>query len=134
MNLLILILLTQSFVSARFNRRAALTKYHKHVTDATTKPNDLNDEQPVADSNQEQAHVHGVLAQKITWKLIRAAAIKRRKLTTDKRRQQMLDLTGQSNADNSKYQALLQRLLIEENKRRNVKKTLHYAFYSMNLI
>ena len=116
MNLLILLLLTHSLVSAKFNRRAALKKYHK---DATTTPNDLNNEQPAADSVKEQATVHGLLAQKITWKRIRAAAIKRRKLTTD---------------NDSKYQALLQRLLIEENKRRNVKKTLHYAFYSMNLI
>ena len=131
MNLLILLLLTHSLVSAKFNRRAALKKYHK---DATTTPNDLNNEQPAADSVKEQAPVHGLLAQKITWKRIRAAAIKRRKLTTDKRRQKMLDLIGQSNADDSKYQALLQRLLIEENKRRQIKKSLHYALYSMNLI
>ena len=134
MNLSILLLLTQSLVSAKFNRRAALTKYHKDATDATPTTNDLNAEQPVADSVQEQAPVHGLLAQKITWKRIRAAAIKRRKLTTDKRRQKMLGMIGQSNADNSRYQALLQRLLIEENKRRQIKNSLHYALYSMNLI
>ena len=137
MNLLILLSLTQSLVSAKFNRRAALTKYHKDstdATDATTTPSDLDNEQPAADSVQEQASVHGLLAHKITWKRIRAAAIKRRKLTTDKRRQKMLDLIGQSDADNSKYQALLERLLIEENNRRKVKKSLHYALYSMNLI
>jgi len=132
MNLLILLLLTHSLVSAKFNRRAALTKYHKDTT--TTTPNDLNNDQPTDDSVQEQAPVHGLLAQKITWKRIRAAAIKRRKLTTDKRRQKMLDLIGQSNADDSKYQALLQRLLIEENKRRQIKKSLRLALYSMNLI
>ena len=131
MNLLILLLLTHTLVSAKFNRRAALTKYHK---DTTTTPNDLNNDQPTDDSVQEQAPVHGLLAQKITWKRIRAAAIKRRKLTTDKRRQKMLDLIGQSNADDSKYQALLQRLLIEENKRRQIKKSLRLALYSMNLI
>ena len=135
MNLLILLLLTHSLVSAKFNRRAALTKYHK---DTTTTPNDLNNDQPTDDSVQEQAPVHGLLAQKITWKRIRAAAIKRRKLTTDKRRQKMLDLIGKSNDDNSKYKALLQRLLNEENERRQAnkrtKKSLHYALYGMNLI
>ena len=134
MKLLILVLLAQSLVSAKFNRRAALTKYHKDAPDAITTPNDANDEQPAADSAGEQASAHGLLGQKITWKRIRAAAIKRRKLTTDKRRQKMLDLIGQSNADDSKYQALLQKLLNEENKRRQVKKSLHYALYSMNLI
>ena len=124
MKLFILVLLAQSLVYAKFNRRAALTKFHKNASDAITTPNDANDEQPAADSAEEQASAHGLLGQKITWKRIRAAAIKRRKL----------DLIGQSNADDSKYQALLQKLLNEENKRRQVKKSLHYAFYSMNLI
>ena len=65
---------------------------------------------------------------------IRAAAIKRRKLTTDKRRQKMLDLIGQPNADDSKNQALLQKLLNAKPKQRQVKKCLHYALYSINLI
>ena len=124
MKLLILALLAQSLVYAKFNRRAALTKYHKDAPDVITTPHDSNDEQPAADSAEEQASAHGLLGQKITWKRIRAAAIKRRKL----------DLIGQSNADDSKYQTLLQKLLNEENKRRQVKKSLHYAFYSMNLI
>lgn len=134
MNLLILVLLTQSLVSAKFSRRAALTKYHKNAPDTITTPNDANDEQLAADSAGERASYHGFLGQKITWKRIRAAAIKRRKLATDKRRQKMLDLIGQSNADDSKYQALLQKLLNEENKRRQVKKSLHYALYSIDLI
>ena len=124
MKLLILVLLAQSLVYAKFNRRAALTKFHKNASDAITTPNDANDEQPAADSAEEQASAHVLLGQKITWKRIRAAAIKRRKL----------GLIGQSNADDSKYQTLLQKLLNEENKRRQVKKSLHYAFYSMNLI
>ena len=69
MNSLILVLLTQSLVSAKFNRRASLTKYHKDAPDAITTPNDVNDEQPAADS------AHGLLGQK--------------------RRQKMFDLTGQ---------------------------------------
>ena len=134
MKLLILVLLAQSLVYAKFNRRAALTKYHKDASVTITTPHDANDEQPAVDSAGEPASIHGFLGHKLTWKRIRAAAIKRRKLTTDKRRQKMLDLIGQSNADDSKYQALLQKLLNEENKRRQVKKSLHYALYSMNLI
>ena len=137
MNLLMLIMI-QSFVSAKFNRRAALTKYHKDASDATTKPNDSKEEQPTADSTQQQNRNQGLLDDKLTWKRIRAAAIKRRKLTTDKRRQKMLDLIGKSNDDNSKYKALLQRLLNEENERRQAnkrtEKSLHYALYGMNLI
>ena len=102
MKLLILVLLAQYLVSAKFNRRAALTKYHKDALDAKTTPNDPHDGRPAADAAGEQASAHGLLGQKITWKRIRAAAIKRRKLTTDKRRQNMLDLIGQSNADDSK--------------------------------
>ena len=133
-----MLIMIQSFVSAKFNRRAALTKYHKDASDATTKPNDSKEEQPTADSTQQQNRNQGLLDDKLTWKRIHAAAIKRRKLTTDKRRQKMLDLIGKSNDDNSKYKALLQRLLNEENERRQAnkrtEKSLHYALYGMNLI
>ena len=138
MNLLILVFLSQSLVSAKFNRRAALTKYHKDASDATSKPIESKEGQPTAESIQEQDRNQGLLDDKLTWKRIRAAAIKRRKLTTDKRRQKMLDLIGKSNDDNSKYKALLQRLLNEENERRQAnkrtEKSLQYALYGMNLI
>ena len=127
MNLLILAFFTQSFVSARFNRRAALMKFHKDSSETTTDvPSviDSTDEKPVTMATESE----------LRWKRIRAAAIKRRQLTSDKRRQKMLDMIGQSHVDTSKYQALLHTLLKEENKRRQIKKNLQYALYSMNLI
>ena len=127
MNLLILAFFIQSFVSARFNRRAALTKFHKDSSETTTDvPSviDSTDEKPVTMATESE----------LRWKRIRAAAIKRRQLTSDKRRQKMLDMIGQSHVDTSKYQALLHTLLKEENKRRQIKKNLQYALYSMNLI
>ena len=118
MNLLILIFLYQSFVSAKFNRRAALAKYHQ---DATTKPNNFKEEQPTADSTQEQDWAQELPDDKLLWNRIRAAAIIQRKLTTD-----------------LKYTVLLQRLLIEEIERRQAnkktEKSLQYALYGMNLI
>ena len=131
MNLLILVIFTQSFVSARFNRRAALLKYHHDSKDATTSAPDA--EQPASESAEEQPNTSDNQSD-LRWKRIRAAAIKRRQQTSDKRRQHMLNLISQSHVDNSKYQALLQTLLKEENKRRQIKKNLHYALYSMNLI
>ena len=121
MNLLILVFLSQSLVSAKFNRRAALTKYHKDASDATTKPNDSKEEQPTADSTQEQDRAQEIPDDKLLWNRIRAAAIIQRKLTTD-----------------LKYTVLLQRLLIEEIERRQAnkktEKSLQYALYGMNLI
>ena len=132
MNLLILVIFTQSVVFARFNRRAALLKYHQDSKDATTTSTD--DEQPASESAEEQPDTIATNESDLRWKRIRAAAIKRRQQTSDKRRQHMLNLISQSHVDNSKYQALLQTLLKEENKRRQIKKNLHYALYSMNLI
>ena len=133
MQFLLLFIVSQCLVSARFNRRAALIKFHQKSVSKSTEKMDMEDKDDLS-----------VLAEAKPlkkWNGVRtsnlqALASKRSKQNKQMAsRQHMLNMIASSTSKSKrKYQAMLQKFLKEHGKESQMKNTLQYAFYSLNLI